>query len=146
MTKEICFDMDGTIADFYSVDGWLDNLIQKDTRPYEIAKPLVNMNTLAKLLNRLQKSGYTLKIISWSSKAKDPAFDIQVREVKEKWLKKHLSSVTFDAINVLPYGTPKEDYGDGILFDDEKPNRDNWNGIAYDESDVIGVLKGLLAS
>ena len=26
MNKMICFDMDGTIADLYSVDGWLDYL------------------------------------------------------------------------------------------------------------------------
>ena len=26
MTKAIYFDMDGTIADLYAVDGWLDKL------------------------------------------------------------------------------------------------------------------------
>ena len=41
--KMICFDMDGTIADLYGVDGWLDDLINKSARPYEVAKPLVNL-------------------------------------------------------------------------------------------------------
>ena len=27
MTKAIYFDMDGTIADLYGVDGWLDSLV-----------------------------------------------------------------------------------------------------------------------
>ena len=26
MKKEICFDMDGTIADLYGVEGWLEDL------------------------------------------------------------------------------------------------------------------------
>ena len=50
----INFDMDGTIADLYGVDGWLNDLINGDTRPYDIAKPLVNMSALARRLNALQ--------------------------------------------------------------------------------------------
>ena len=56
----ICFDMDGTIADLYGVDGWLDKLIASDSSPYTMAKPLVNLNSLARLLNRLQKKGYEI--------------------------------------------------------------------------------------
>ena len=75
MTKEICFDLDGTLNDFYEVDGWLDDLIAHNPRPYKIAPPSVNMNALARNLNRLKKNGYTIKIISWSSKARDAEFD-----------------------------------------------------------------------
>ena len=28
----ICFDMDGTIADLYGVEGWLDDLISENVR------------------------------------------------------------------------------------------------------------------
>ena len=31
MTKAIYFDMDGTIANFYGVDGWLNDLINENT-------------------------------------------------------------------------------------------------------------------
>ena len=50
----INLDMDGTIADFYNVKNWLDYLIAEDTTPYEIAKPLLRLCTLARLLNKLQ--------------------------------------------------------------------------------------------
>lgn len=39
----IFFDMDGTLADFYGVENWLEYLNAEDTLPYEVAKPLHNM-------------------------------------------------------------------------------------------------------
>ena len=56
MTKAIYFDMDGTIADLYGVDGWLDMLINEDATPYIKANPLVRLATLARMLNRLQRN------------------------------------------------------------------------------------------
>ena len=48
MTKAIYFDMDGTIANFYGVDGWLNDLINENTNffcsgsivPFKGAKPI----------------------------------------------------------------------------------------------------------
>ena len=61
---KINFDMDGTIANFYNVSGWLDYILNEDTTPYEIARPLLNMSLLARYLNRLQARGYEINIIS----------------------------------------------------------------------------------
>ena len=47
----INFDMDGTIADLYGVDNWLEMLTDHDPTPYEIARPLVRLNVLARMLN-----------------------------------------------------------------------------------------------
>ena len=41
--KTYFFDMDGTFVDLYGVDNWLDDLINEKTRPYDEAKPLVNL-------------------------------------------------------------------------------------------------------
>lgn len=137
----INFDMDGTIADFYSVPNWLDSLENSDTRPYKEAKPLINMNSFARILNRLQKQGNKINIISWTSKCGTPQFNEQIAKVKRAWLKKHLSSVHFDNIFIVPYGEPKEKYSSGVLFDDEEPNRRNWNGKAYNAENIIETLK-----
>ena len=67
-------------------------------------------------------------------------------KTKKAWLEKHLGSVQFDEINVVPYGTPKEKSVKlpfGILFDDEKPNRDNWTGTAYDVNKILEILETL---
>lgn len=139
----IWFDMDGTIVDLYGVDGWLADVRAYNPRPYEQAKPLVNMQALARVLNRLQREGYTLGIVSWLSKNSNAAYDERVAQAKRDWLAKHLASVQFDEIDIIAYGVPKQDGRDGILFDDEKPNRDNWTGTAYDVQNIIQTLRSL---
>jgi hypothetical protein len=141
----IYFDMDGTIADLYGVDGWLEYLINGDATPYEIAKPLLRMSVLARLLNRLQREGFKIGIISWLAKNSNENYDNLVTIAKLNWLSNHLASVNFDEINIVPYGTPKENFSNGsdILFDDEIQNRENWNGKAFSENSIMEILKSL---
>lgn len=146
MTKAIYFDMDGTIANLYGVDGWLDMLIAKDETPYAVAEPMVRLSSLARILNRLQKNGFTIGVVSWLAKNSTNEYDERVTNAKKEWLAKHLKSVQFDEIHIVEYGTPKQNivnYPNGILFDDEKGNRDNWIGTAYDVNDIIGTLKAI---
>ena len=145
MTKRINFDMDGTIANLYGVNGWLDYLIAEDTTPYAVAEPLLNMSLLARLLNKLVRNGWEINIISWTSRNGSAEYNASVESVKREWLAKHLKSVQFANIFVVPYGTPKQSLADGILFDDELRNRENWVGTAYDVDNIIGTLKELLA-
>ena len=139
MKKEIWFDMDGTIADLYGVENWLEMLIAEDPTPYAVAKP----PTLARKLNALQAQGYKIGIVSWLSKGSTPQYDEAVRKAKIKWLRTHLKSVRFDTIDIITYGEPKQNGRNGILFDDEAKNRENWNGFAADETMVFEVLKTL---
>ena len=144
MTKAIYFDMDGTIANFYGVDGWLDYLINEDATPYEVARPLMRFATFARILNRLQKEGYHIGIVSWLAKNSTEGFDKAVTKTKLKWLKKHLPSVHFNEVHIVKYGTPKETvvkHPQGILFDDEDRNRKNWKGKAFDVDNIIETLK-----
>ena len=142
----ICFDMDGTIANLYGVDGWLPKLRAYDPTPYAEATVMVNMNTLARYLNRLQKAGYEIGVISWLSKTSTPEYDADVTETKKAWLKKHLRSVHWDFVECVPHGTDKNCVCANpcdILFDDEQRNRDNWNGVAYDVDNILEILRGL---
>ena len=141
--RQINFDMDGTIADLYGVDGWLDYLINKDVTPYAQAKALVNLSALARILNRLQRNDYKVCVISWLAKVNDDDYNRKVADVKVEWLAKHLPSVKWDKITIVPYGTPKSTCGVGVLFDDEKPNRDEWGKGAYDVDNIIEILKEL---
>lgn len=146
MTTTIFFDMDGTIADLYGVENWLDYLIALDALPYEIAKPLIRLNTLARVLNRLQKQGYKVGVISWLAKNSNTDYDEKVTKAKKEWLKKHLASVNFDEVHIVKYGTPKQTFAkteNDILFDDEEKNRNSWTGKAFDVNEIIEILKGM---
>ena len=143
MTKEIWFDMDGTIADLYSVENWLPMLRAESASPYLEAKPLLNLSNLARLLNKLQREGYKLGIVSWTAKGGSYEYNELVAEAKKEWLSIHLKSVRFDSIDIIEYGTPKENGRGGILFDDEEKNRLNWNEKAFDETKILEVLRRL---
>ena len=142
----ICFDMDGTIANLYGVPNWLENLIAEDVRPYREAEVLLNMNSLARKLNKLQKMGNEIVVISWLSKCGSDSYNEAVTETKKAWLKKHLGSVKFDEINIVKYGTPKSLFcksAEDVLFDDEEQNRNNWTGRAYNVQNILEVLNTL---
>ena len=140
----INFDMDGCLAGLYDVPNWLEMLIAEDATPYAVAKPMLNLSALARRLNALQRDGYNIAIISWLSKESTTGYDEAVIEAKLKWLAKHLPSVHWDFVNIVPYGTPKEKFCENpldILFDDEERNRNNWTGRAYDVKNILEILK-----
>lgn len=146
MNITINFDMDGTIADLYANPNWLPLLRAYDPTPYATAKPLLRLCDLARKLNALQRNGYKIAVISWLSKESTADYDEAVTEAKLSWLKNHLPSVHWDAIHIVPYGTPKENFCNNsldILFDDEARNRENWAGVAYDVQDIMETLKAL---
>ena len=89
----IYFDMDGTIADLYGAKDWLPRLRAYDAKVYAEARPLCNMNTLARKLNKIQRKGVKIGVISWGSKDKNPAFLEAVKAEKMRWLRQHLRSV-----------------------------------------------------
>lgn len=145
MKRGIYFDLDGTIADLYGVENWLADLIAENVRPYAEAKPLLNLSLLARYIHKAQAKGYTVGVISWLSKSGTPAYNEAVTEVKRQWLAKHLPSVEWDEIHIVKYGTPKSTCRtcEGILFDDEQRNLDEWGEGAVIANRLLEVLRNL---
>lgn len=144
MNITINFDMDGTIADLYGVENWLEMLIAEDTTPYATARPLLRLSALARKLNALQRNGYSIAVISWLSKSGTAKYNKAVTEVKMAWLRKHLPSVNWDEIHIVPYGTPKQSFCNSsldVLFDDEERNRTDWTGRAYGVENIWKILR-----
>ena len=153
MAKAIYFDMDGTLANLYGVENWLEKLRAHDASPYAEAEVLLNMQALAHRLNKLQKNGYTIGIISWLSKENtSDAYDIATTTMKMAWLNKHLRSVKWDEIHIVAYGKRKSKLAqvkNGYLFDDNEKVRKEWikhnpNGWAFDVDNILEVL-GLMS-
>lgn len=139
----IYFDMDGTIADLYGVENWLEYLINGDATPYRIAKPLVNLSLLARRIHQLQEMGFKVGIISWLSKNSTNEYDELVKQAKLEWLSKHLASVEWNEIHIVSYGTPKSTCATdkGILFDDEEKNLNEWGELAVNANKMLETLQ-----
>ena len=146
MGKWVWFDMDGTIANLYGVENWLNKLINEDASPYAEARPLVNMAIFARKLAAIQRRGYNIGIISWLSKASTIDYNCKVTAAKIEWLTKHLPSIQWDAVQIVEYGKNKwEICREGILFDDEDKNRDTWGGEAFTPNQIMEILSSIIA-
>ena len=143
--KKIWLDMDGTIANLYAVDNWLEKLRAYDPSPYAEAEVMVNMSSLARILNRLRKTGYKICVISALSKESTPEYDETVIEAKFNWLMKHLPSVEFEQIMFVPYTFDKSQVnsGDDILIDDEPRHLKAWGDTAINAFNILEALKAL---
>lgn len=148
MTKMLVFDMDGTIADLYAVDGWLDDLHNEKTRPYDDAEPIYNMAELAELLNRLRALGWLVCVTTWLAKDATKEYNKAVTKAKKDWLAKY--GFPYDEIHCVKYGTTKAnctrkkaDFQ--ILIDDNKKVRDGWTlGTTVNaQFDIMNFLKAL---
>lgn len=147
--KILVFDMDGTIADLYGVENWLSLLRAENPLPYEIAKPLYDMDELAQILLQLKSKNYFIVVTSWGSLNATPEYMAKIRQAKKDWLYQY--NFPFDEIHIVKYGTTKANctrkYGGyQILFDDNQKIRKGWNlGAAVDANEnILEYLKELL--
>lgn len=151
--NEICFDMDGTIADLYAVEDWLPKLRAYDPSPYADASPMWDMDELAEVLNALRANGVVITIVTWLSKESTSEYDAMVREAKRAWLDRY--NFPYDHFHGVKYGATKADSirrymgkdASAMLIDDNAKVRKGWHmGEAIDPTacDLIEVLKNLL--
>jgi hypothetical protein len=129
MERTIVFDMDGTIANFYGVKGWLDYLMNEDTTPYEIAEPLYDMDNLNEILMVLKNNGWRVVITTWLAKGGTKEYNNRTRKAKLEWLAKY--NFPYDEIHLVKYGTTKANCtrhigGYQVLVDDNEMVRKGW--------------------
>lgn len=139
--KTLVFDMDGTIANLYGVNGWLEDLRNENVRPYIEAVPLYNMEELVDLLNIFKTRGWRIAVTTWLAKGATKKYDNAVRKAKIDWLAKY--AFPYDEIHLVKYGTTKANCtrkigGFQVLVDDNKAIRRGWSlGATIDANENI---------
>lgn len=149
--KAIYFDMDGTLADLYNVNNWLEKLRAEDYTPYLQAKPMVDMERLAKICRKLQAKGYIIGIISWLGMFASNKYKKQTTVAKEYWLLTY-ADIDFDEMHFVAYGTPKHliaKHKKQIIVDDNEVVCNKWQRyggqvINVSKQDMITELEKLL--
>lgn len=149
MNKTLVFDMDGTIANLYGVDGWLEMLRAEDATPYKIAEPMYEMNILNEILKIFKSYGWRIVVTTWLSKGSTKTYDKMVREAKLNWLDEN--NFPYDEIHLVKYGTTKANCtrklgGYQVLIDDNAQVRKGWtlgNTIDANEDIITKLLEML---
>lgn len=129
MERTLVFDMDGTIANLYGVDGWLEMLRAENPMPYIMAQPMYDMVELVELLEELKEIGWRIAVTSWLSMNSTREYDKMVRMAKRAWLEQY--NFPYDEIHLVAYGTTKANCtrkhgGFQILVDDNEKIRKGW--------------------
>lgn len=140
MDKMLVFDMDGTIADLYNVENWLEMLGASNPTPYIIAKPIYDTYSLNNLLDLLKAQGWKIAVVSWVAKECDDMFKQAIRTAKIDWLNRY--DFPYDEIHIVKYGTTKMNCvrkfeGRKVLVDDNEKVRKGWNGETIDATKNI---------
>ena len=149
MNRTLVFDMDGTIANLYGVENWLEMLRAEDPTPYIVAQPMYDMDTLKVVLEMLKLQGWTIAVTSWLSMGSTREYDKLVRKAKKEWLERY--DFPFDEIHLVAYGTTKanctrKNGGYQILVDDNEKVRNDWNlgGTINANENILEKLVELL--
>ena len=151
--KYLCFDMDGTIADLYAVNGWLEQLRAYNPNPYRVAEPMWDMVELTNAIQAIQEIGIKIVIITWASKDSTREYDMAVRQAKLDWLEE--MGFPYDFFHCVKYGTTKantirkymEIEETAILIDDNEKVRNGWSlgeTVNPTDTDIIDFIRGLI--
>ena len=151
--KMVCFDMDGTIANLYAVEGWLPMLRSENPTPYRMAEPMWDMAELTEVLLAVMAVGIEIRIVTWLSKDSSEEYKNEVRLAKREWLAEQ--NFPFNHFHGVQYGATKADsvrryLNEGetaILIDDNDKVREGWTlgeTINPTNTNIIEALRALL--
>ena len=113
----IVWDMDGTIADLYGVENWLPMLENEIVLPYEIAKPIWDMERLVNVVRALQEFGIEQRIVTWLSMNSSEEYKTETRRAKREWLDSF--DFPYDHFHGVQFGATKADSVRKFLAEDE---------------------------
>lgn len=131
--KKIYLDMDGTIADLYSQNNWLEKLNNEDKTIFLNCKPMTTQENLFKLF---PSNEFEIIILTMTPNNCSIEYHNQVIEQKKQWLDKYFPLLKKQIF--LKYGKNKnlKNSVNAILIDDNEVIRNNFRGIALNPANL----------
>ena len=125
--KIVYLDMDGTIADLYGINNWLERLRDEDSTIFTECETLITEKALFDLYP-VEK--YEIRILSMTPKKATKRYRMSVIAQKNEWLDTHFPHIKKRIY--LPYGHNKnlKNSVNKILIDDNEIIRNNFRGMA----------------
>lgn len=123
---KILLDLDGTLAGLYNRKDWLEKL-NREEPIYEELEPLVNMEELNAIAEKLITVGVTFGVVTWLAMGASEIYELITSMEKYRWCKKHIPFIS--EFECQTYGTPKQtNYRNTqcILIDDNAEIRENF--------------------
>lgn len=104
--KKIFFDMDGTVADLYGRDGWLESIQNEEAGLFLNLEPLHDTEAFDEMAMNLISNGWSIGIITWLPM--NASFQYMETVAKEKWLWAQRFMPYISEFHAIPYGMPKQ--------------------------------------
>ena len=133
--KKVYLDMDGTIANLYSITNWLERLREEDTNIFKECKPLITQNDL---FNLFPSNTYEIIILSMTPYKCSKLYHNNVIQQKNEWLDKYFPLLTKRIYKRYGGNKNLKNSVNAILIDDNEVIRKNFRGLALNPIDLWG--------
>lgn len=106
MSIKIYFDLDGTVADFYSQENWLEILRSETRGAFENCKPLFEAERFYKIITQLLAKGVQFGVITWLPMQASEEYEEICTAEKRNWCEAYLPFIC--EFSAQSYGIPKQ--------------------------------------
>lgn len=126
--QKVYLDMDGTIADLYGQQNWLQKIHAETVGLFSSCNAFI---TESELLSLFPQDNYEIAILSMTPKNASKEYCAQVIKEKNEWLDKNFPSIIKRIFKPYGYNKNLKNSKNAILIDDNETIRNNFKGLAY---------------
>lgn len=101
-----CFDLDGTLADLYNSENWLENLENEKSGVFLKLPLLLDADAFKRWAVERLAIGDKIEVITWLPRGASDEYERICADEKTEWVKKHFPFIS--EIHCLSYGVPKQ--------------------------------------